>query len=131
MLLTDWRATAIQSVLKIVYFLRTKNRARFGVYFSIVIHNLAQNKVQYQNIPKTFNYYYSRTITNLLQISDIVWSNLESPTRLILKPEAMHKQTETQTLSTSPAKRTFAGNHQLVCKFKFEFFTYHLQYSKS
>jgi hypothetical protein len=43
-LLTDRRAT-ICSVLKVVYFLRTKKRARNGVYFSIPIHNLTQSKV--------------------------------------------------------------------------------------
>jgi hypothetical protein len=33
------------SAKKVVYFLRTKKRARFGVYISITIHNMTQNKV--------------------------------------------------------------------------------------
>jgi hypothetical protein len=43
-LLTDRRAT-IRSVLNVVYFLRTKKRAQFGVYFSIPTYNLTQSKV--------------------------------------------------------------------------------------
>jgi hypothetical protein len=59
-MLTDWRAT-IRSVLKVVYFLRMKKRARFGVYLSIPKHSLIQSKVS--KIPETFSYYmYSLTI---------------------------------------------------------------------
>jgi hypothetical protein len=43
-LFTEWRAT-IRSVLKVVYFLRMKKCAQFGIYFSIPIHNLPQSKV--------------------------------------------------------------------------------------
>jgi hypothetical protein len=60
------------SMLKVVYFLRTKKLARFGVYFSILIHNLTQRKVS--KIPKTFSYHF-RTITNLTNI----WHRTEQP----------------------------------------------------
>jgi hypothetical protein len=59
-------------MLKVVYFLRTKKRAPFEVYFFIPRHNLTQSKVS--NIPKTFSY-YSHTITNLTNI----WHCPEQP----------------------------------------------------
>jgi hypothetical protein len=56
----------IRSVLKVVScFLCAEKRVRFGVYFTIPIHNLT--KARYQQILKTF-FYYSRTITQLTDI---------------------------------------------------------------
>jgi hypothetical protein len=60
-------------VLKVVYFLCTKKRAWFGVYFSIPIHNLLQSKVSKYSF-KTFDY-NSRTIIKLTNI----WHHSEQP----------------------------------------------------
>jgi hypothetical protein len=66
------RRATIRSVLKVVYFLRTKKRARFGVYFSISIH---------QGIKIVLRHFRTSLVPSLtLQISVFVQSSLESPT---------------------------------------------------
>jgi hypothetical protein len=65
-------------VLKVVYFLRTKKRARFGVCIFLHFHTQPDPK---QGIKKFLRHLPSTLVPSLtLQISDIVQSNFESQT---------------------------------------------------
>jgi hypothetical protein len=68
----------IRSVLKVVHFLRTKKRARFGGTF-LHSHTQLNPEKGIRKFPRHFStktlFYYSRTITNLTNI----WHRLEQP----------------------------------------------------